>query len=109
MRIIICINYLLFYVLIRVHVLNHIKQKKRIHPESLLILVNDRNKIPATWNINLVQLPNWKQISSYNTKCAFYQPKGYYSKIFQKKTSQWISQSGTNEHQLELSVVLVFL
>ena len=36
--------------------------KKIIHPGPLLTLVNDRNKIPDTWNTKLVQLPNGKQI-----------------------------------------------
>ena len=83
--------------------------KKRIHPGPLLTLVNDRNKIPDTWNTKPVQLLNGKQTSSYSAKCVFYQSKGYYNKIFQKKASQWVFQSVTSEHQLELSVVLVFL
>lgn len=118
------------------------KEKKVRHPGELLILVNDRNKIPDTWNTNLVQLPNGKQIdqrvypylmrmtedakkdgcriaiasayrsnkkqvSLYNTKCAFYQSQGYDNKTSQKKASQWVSQPGTSEHQLGVSVDLV--
>lgn len=118
------------------------KEKKVRHPGELLTLVNDRNKIPDTWNTNLVQLPNGKQIdqkvypylmrmiedvkkdgrriviasayrsnekqvSLYNTKCAFYQSQGYDNETSQKKASQWVSQPGTSEHQLGLSVDLV--
>ena len=36
--------------------------KKKVHSGLLLTLVNDRNKIPDTWNTKLVQLPNGKQI-----------------------------------------------
>ena len=36
--------------------------KKKIHPGQLLTLVNDRNVLPSTWKVNLVQLPNGKQI-----------------------------------------------
>lgn len=118
------------------------KEKEVRHPGELLTLVNDRNKIPDTWNTNLVQLPNGKQIdqrvypylmrmiedakkdgcriviasayrsnekqvSLYNTKCAFYQSQGYDNETSQKKASQWVSQPGTSEHQLGLSVDLV--
>ena len=118
------------------------KEKKVRHPGELLILVNDRNKIPDTWNVNLVQLPNGKQIdqrvypylmrmiedakkdgcriviasayrsnekqvSLYNTKCAFYHSQGYDNKISQKKASQWVSQPGTSEHQLGLAVDII--
>lgn len=50
---------------------------------------------------------NEKQVSLYNTKCAFYQSQGYDNKTSQKKASQWVSQPGTSEHQLGLSVDLV--
>ena len=118
------------------------KEKEVRHPGELLTLVNDRNKIPDTWNTNLVQLPNGKQIdqrvypylmrmiedakkdgcriviasayrsnekqvSLYNTKCAFYQSQGYDNETSQKKASQWVSQPGTSEHQLGLSIDLV--
>lgn len=36
--------------------------KKKVHSGPLLTLVNDRNVIPSTWKLNLVQLPNEKQI-----------------------------------------------
>ena len=50
---------------------------------------------------------NEKQVSLYNTKCAFYQSQGYDNETSQKKASQWVSQPGTSEHQLGLSVDLV--
>lgn len=37
-------------------------QTKKVHSGPLLTLVNDRNEIPSTWKLNLVQLPNGKQM-----------------------------------------------
>lgn len=43
-----------------------------------------------------------------NTKCEFYQSQVYDRKTSEKKVSQWVFKPGTSEHELGLSVDLVF-